>query len=106
MIVFDYFTALYDRFAIHSMRVVKRQQAVEEAAAELREHLSLDDRKLLLRLIDEESDLQDEVELEAFISGFRLAFGITRELAELPSFSIEREDEDRGKMAFEREAEG
>ena len=47
----------------------------------------------LLKLADLENELQEEISLASFLSGFKLALGIAAELA--PSYSFDDEEEQR-----------
>lgn len=91
----DYMKALRLRFENPS----RRSQELEREAAilhkQLSSHLAKPERKLLLRLIDLEDTLRNQTGLDSFISGFRLAGGIHRELMEQPPYSFEGEEERR-----------
>ena len=54
----------------------------------------------LLKLSELENKLQDEISLESFLSGFKLALGIATELA--PSYSFDAEEEQRACEAFRK----
>lgn len=45
----------------------------------------------MLKLADLENELQEEISLESFLSGFKLALGIAAELA--PSYSFDDDEE-------------
>ena len=61
----------------------------------LAEHLDKTQRILLLRLLDAESRLKNEVSLESFAAGFKLAAGIAKELQADGLYSYEEEIEQR-----------
>ena len=54
----------------------------------------------MLKLADLENELQDEISLESFSSGFKLALGIAAELA--PAYSFDDDEERRACEALRR----
>ena len=95
----DYMMALHQRFCKKpEYREVRKQ--IREVEQEL--HQSLDPRgqEQLLKLTDLENELQEEISLESFLSGFKLALGIAAELA--PSYSFDVEEEQRVCEALQR----
>ena len=48
-----------------------------------------------VELVDAEARLRDDVSLESFIAGFRLASGIAHELGTEPPYSFRQEEERR-----------
>ena len=99
----DYMTALQRRFHIVSERTVELGHDVETAYNALRETLTREQKKLLLRISDAETRFRDEEKLDSFFSGFRLADGIHRELGSVPPYSFEDEDEQQAREIFEQE---
>ena len=63
--------------------------------------MSREQQKILLRLLDVEEHLRDAESLDAFISGFRLADGIHRELG--PPYSYAAENEAQAKEIIRQE---
>ena len=55
----------------------------------------------MLRFLDAEEHFRDEEKLDAFVSGFKLADGIRRELG--APYSYEAENETRAREIIERE---
>ena len=53
-----------------------------------------------MKLADLENELQDEISLESFLSGFKLALGIAAELA--PSYSFDDDEERQACEALRR----
>ena len=53
------------------------------------------ERRSLLKLVDLEAELRDEISLAGFAAGFRLAWGIIAELNTEPSYSFAEEEERR-----------
>ena len=93
----DYMMALHQRFCKEpGCREVRKQ--LLEVEQDLR--LALDPRgqEQLLKLADLENELQEEISLESFLSGFKLALGIAAELA--PSYSFDDDEEKRASKAL------
>ena len=99
----DYMRALHQRFGKDTPRAKMLEDEIEQTEKQLKEHMDIPQRKLLLRLTDRESELRAEASLYAFISGYRLACGIHRELLEEPPYSFEKEEEERAKQLLSKE---
>ena len=97
----DYMTALQRRFHIKSERTAELGCEVEGAYDALHDTLSIEQQKLLLRFLDAEEHFRDEEHLDAFVSGFKLADGIHRELG--APYSYEAEDEAWAQEIIQRE---
>lgn len=71
-----------------------------ELHRELTEDRPKDERRKLLKLVDLEAELRDEISLASFTAGFRLAWGIIGELNIEPPYSFAEEEERRmGQLA-------
>ena len=89
------------------MRGLQRQFFKEPDFPELRQELNeltedrpKDERRKLLKLVDLEAELRDEISLASFAAGFRLAWGIIGELSIEPPYSFAEEEERRmGQLA-------
>lgn len=88
----DYMRALEDRFAPKPNH--KRRQELETKRQEVSALLDKQGKKKLLRLVDAYTMAQEEMALESFVAGFRLAWGIAMELRTDGSYSYEREQEE------------
>ena len=97
----DYMTALHRRFHIKSDRTAELGREVEGAYDALHDTLSVEQQKLLLRFLDAEEYFRDEENLDAFVSGFKLADGIRRELG--APYSCEAESESQAREIIQRE---
>ena len=93
----EYLKALHERFSKASPEAVRVQRERDRILARLRGRLSKSQRILLLHLLDLEDDLRDQVSLDSFLSGIRLARGIEQELGELPPYSFDDENEEQAK---------
>ena len=96
------------------MRGLQRQFFKEPDFPELRQEISeihqaltagkaKPERRSLLKLVDLEAELRDEISLASFAAGFRLAWGIIAELNTEPPYSFAEEEERRmGQLAERR----
>ena len=96
--MYDYMKALQRQFETKPQSIQDLNDEVDRAHKELSSRLAKEDRKLLLRLVDLEDDLQSVATLHSFACGYRLACGIHRELAEEPPYSFDKEEEDRASL--------
>ena len=87
--MYDYIKALKERF-YHAPEETEWNEQIQKLRYELASHMDKQDRKLLLRLLDAESLLQEEISLTSFAAGFRLAWGIVNELS-AETYSYEQE---------------
>ena len=95
----DYMMALHQRFSKEpECREIKQQ--IREVERDLHQTLDRRGQEQLLKLADLENELHDQISLESFLSGFKLALGIAAELA--PSYSFDDDDEQRACEAFHR----
>lgn len=87
--MYNYMRALEDRFTPQPNH--KQRQELEVKRQEVSILLDKQGRKKLLRLVDAHTMAQEEMALESFIAGFRLAWGIATELSVDGSYSYEQE---------------
>ena len=79
------------------------RQEIKEIHQELTEGKAKPERRSLLKLVDLEAELRDEISLASFAAGFRLAWGIIAELNTEPPYSFAEEEERRmGRLAEQR----
>ena len=97
----EYLKALHERFTTASPEAVRVQRERDRILARLRGRLDRSQRVLLLHLLDLEDDLRDQISLDSFLSGIRLARGIKQELGELPPYSFDDENEEQAKKRKE-----
>ena len=93
--MYDYMKALQRQFETNPRSIQELTDKVDRTHRELSSRLAREDRKLLLRLVDLEDNLQSVATLHSFTCGYRLACGIHRELAEEPMYSFAKEEEER-----------
>ena len=71
------------------------RQELHELHQEMTEARPKEERRKLLKLVDLEAELRDEISLASFAAGFRLAWGIISELSMEPPYSFAEEEERR-----------
>ena len=71
------------------------RQEINEIYQALTEDKAKPERRSLLKLVDLEAELRDEISLASFAAGFRLAWGIIAELNTEPPYSFAEEEERR-----------
>ena len=90
--MYDYMRALQKRFDRQSHPDLDAQ--VEYAQKELRWNMDAAGRKKLLRLLDAQNTLLVESKLMSFTAGFKLAWGMAKELEADGLYSFEQEEEE------------
>lgn len=95
----DHMMALHQRFCKEpECRVVRKD--LEAVHQDLYQALDRRGQEQMLKLADLENELQEEISLESFSSGFKLALGIAAELA--PLYSFDDDEEQRACEALRR----
>ena len=90
--MYDYMKALQKRFDRQEHSELDKQ--VEYAQEELRRDMDATERKKLLRLLDAQNTLLAESTLMSCTAGFKLAWGMAKELEADGLYSFEKEEED------------
>ena len=90
--MYDYMKALQERFDKKPPERLVR--AVQSAREEVREGMDDEKRKKLLRLLDAQNMLLEEATLIIFTAGFKLAWGMAKELETDGLYSFEQEEEE------------
>ena len=91
--MYDYMKALQKCFDHQSHPELDTQ--IKSAHEELRRDMDAVERKKLLRLLDAQNTLLVESKLMSFTAGFKLAWGMVKELEADGLYSFEREEEER-----------
>ena len=81
------------------------RQELNKLHQELTEDKPKDERRKLLKLVDLEAELRDEISLASFAAGFRLAWGIISELNMEPPYSFAEEEERRMEQLAEQRSD-
>ena len=89
--MYDYMKALQERFDKKPPERLAR--AVQSAREEVREGMDDEKRKKLLRLLDAQNILLEEATLMSFTAGFKLAWGMAKELETDGLYSFDQEEE-------------
>ena len=96
----DYMRALQDRFDTEPPTDAEMKEEADRIFNGLCSNLDRTERNQLLRLVDIQDTRREKTALQSFISGYKLAWGIHRELTDEPIYSYEREQEDRARRSF------
>ena len=99
--MYDYMKALQKRFDHQSHPELDTQ--IKSAHEELRRDMDTAGRRKLLRLLDAQNALLVESKLMSFTAGFKLAWGMAKELEAGGLYSFEREDEENACRLIEQE---
>ena len=99
--MYDYMKALQKRFDRQPHPDLDAQ--VEYAQKELRWNMDAVGRRKLLRLLDAQNTLLAESKLMSFTAGFKLAWGMAKELEADGLYSFEREEEEHICHSAEQE---
>ena len=96
---------LYDHF-YEKPELMALQESVEANHNLLRERLRKPERKLVLRLIDDETAIANALSLDSFLCGFELAWKLTNKLNHLERERSALTDEVERSAHFMPKAEG
>ena len=99
--MYDYMKALQKRFDRQSHPKLNAQ--IKNTQEELRRNMDAAGRKKLLRLLDAQNTLLVESKLMSFTAGFKLAWGMARELEADGLYSFEKEEEEHICHSAEQE---
>ena len=89
----DYMTALYQRF-FQEPDFTELEEEIEQTRQEVRDCLDKLQRRKLMQLVDAQNLLREKTSLASFMAGFKLAWGIAKELEADGLYSFEREEEE------------
>ena len=92
--MYNYMRALHQRF-FHEAEQDDLRSDIAAAQAKLLSKLDKPDRIILLQLLDDMSRWKNEVSLESFAAGFRLAAGLAKELESDGLYSFDDEETER-----------
>ena len=98
----DYMTALHQRF-FREPDFSELEKEIEQTRQEVRDCLDQMQRRKLMQLVDAQNLLREETSLVSFIAGFKLAWGIAKELEADGLYSFDYEVEQHACKAAERE---
>ena len=98
----DYMTALYQRF-FQEPDFTELEKEIEQARQEVRDCLDKLQRRKLMQLVDAQNLLREKTSLASFTAGFKVAWGIAKELEADGLYSFDHEEEQRACKAAEQE---
>ena len=98
----DYMTALYQRF-FQEPDFTELKEEIEQARQEVRDCLDKLQRRRLMHLVDTQNLLREETSLASFTAGFKLAWGLSKELEADGLYSFDHEEEQLACKAAEQE---
>ena len=102
--MYDYKQALQEKFFSDESYAEQRKE-IETIRCKLSHTLDKQRRKQLLQLVDAESQLREDMTLDSFIAGFRLACGIGSELGKNNWYSYAKDVEQRLRESFDERRE-
>ena len=77
--MYDYMPALHQQF-FRGPDFSGLEKDIEQTRQEVRDCLSKEERRKLLQLVDLQNLLREETSLASFTAGFKLAWGLAKEL--------------------------
>lgn len=89
----NYMKALHQRF-FRKPNLTELEKEIETARQEVRDCLDKVQRRRLMDLVDGQALLREAISLASFTAGFKLAWGITKELGADDLYSSQEETED------------
>ncbi len=98
----DYMTALHRRF-YREPDFSELEEEIEETRQEVRDCLDKLQRRRLMQLVDAQNLLREKTSVASFIAGFKLAWGIAKELEADGLYSFPKEEEQRACETVEQE---
>lgn len=100
--MYDYMKSLHRQF-FREPECGELHREIEQTRQELRDQLDKEKRRKLLYLVDCQAALREDISLQSFLAGYRLACGIYRELLQEPTHSFDREEEKRSEEIYQIE---
>ena len=98
----DYMTALHQRF-FREPDFSELETEIEQTRQEVRDCLDKLQRRRLMHLVDTQNLLQENISLASFTAGFKLAWGIAKELEAEGLYSFNCEIEQKARKAAGQE---
>lgn len=98
----DYMRALHQRF-FREPDVSELEEDIEYTRQEVRDCLDKLQRRRLMHLVDTQNLLKEEISLASFAAGFKLAWGLSKELEADGLYSFDAEERERICHRMEQE---
>lgn len=96
----DYMKALHQRF-FREPDFTEMEKDIENTRQKVRDCLDREQRRTLMHLVDTQNLLREETSVASFMAGFKLAWGIVRELETDGLYSFEQEEVQRSSRQDE-----
>ena len=90
----DYMKALHQRF-FREPDLTELEDDIENTRQEVRDCLNKMQRRRLMHLVDMQNLLREEISLASFTAGFKLAWGMAKELEADGLYSFDEEETER-----------
>ena len=90
----DYMRALHQRF-FREPDVSELEEDIENTRQEVRDFLDKMQRRRLMHLVDTQNLLREKISLASFTAGFKLAWGLSKELEADGLYSFDEEETER-----------
>lgn len=97
----DYMKALHQRF-FREPDLTELEDDIENTRQEVRDCLDKMQRRRLMHLVDMQNLLREEISLASFTAGFKLAWGMTKELEADGLYSFDQEETERACRQLEK----
>ena len=98
----DYMRALHQRF-YQEPDFSELEEDIENTRQEVRDFLDKMQRRRLMHLVDSQNLLKEEISLASFTAGFKLAWGLSKELEADGLYSFDVEETERVCCRMEQE---
>ena len=98
----DYMRALHQRF-YREPDFSELEEDIESTRQEVRDCLDKLQRRKLMHLVDTQNLLREVTSLASFIAGFKLAWGLSKELEAEGLYSFDEEETDRIRRQMREE---
>ena len=98
----DYMRALHQRF-YREPDFSKLEEDIESTRQEVRDCLDKFQRRRLMHLVDTQNLLREETSLASFTAGFKLAWGLIKELEADGLYAFDEEETERICLRMEEE---
>ena len=100
--MYHYMAALYKWF-FQVPDFTELEEEIEQTRQEVRDCLDQMQRRRLMHLVDSQNLLKEEISLASFTAGFKLAWGLSKELEADGLYSFDEEETDRICRRMEKE---
>ena len=94
----DYLRALHQRF-YRQPDLREMEDDIETTRQEVRDYLDKQQRRRLMHLVDTQNLLREEISLASFTAGFKLAWGLSKELEADGIYSFDADELERRALS-------